>query len=329
MPRSPLRTHSISALARLAAKVVVAATVLATAASSASARTSGVGFTSLPQTVFEGQRVMIVVAVQPGVERCTLTIDYPGKRTDQFHGSPERGRAAWGIRIPAVPPGIATVLAACGRAGSVRGTMRIRWAVQAPKIVVTESGWSQRIEPYAGSTAGFGVALRNARARSDAVNVVVLVNFADATNRVLGSAQVPVMRIPAASTFYIGGQQSLITQTPVARIEVIVSAKSALREGRPQPLISDVGIVPNVDGYVSGVRGQLLNNHPRPVQSTFLGVVVRNAAGAIVGGGYTYAQGPLSLGAREFFLAGGTFRAIPLTNAASADVSPVATYPPR
>jgi hypothetical protein len=327
MPGSPQRRDSFARRARRAATVAITAAVVATGASSASARTSSVGFTSLPRAVFEGQRPTIAVAVQPTGERCTLTVDYPGNRTDHFQTSAQRGRAAWSIRIPAVPPGMATVVVGCGRAGSARGSMRIRWAVQAPKIDVTERGWSQRLEQFGGgSTVSFGLALRNERARSDAVMVAVLVNFVDASNRVLGSAQVSVMRIPASSTFYVGGQQMLMTQIPVARVEAIVSAKPEPREGLPEPLISDIGISPASDGYVSNVHGQLLNNYPRAVQSAFLGVVVRNAAGDIIGGGSTYASGRLSFGAREFFVAAGTFRAVPFVNAASADVSAVATW---
>ena len=82
-----------------------------------------------------------------------------------------------------------------------------------------------------------------------------------------------------------------------------------------------------VNGLRCGVNGQLLNHYPLAVQSRSIGVVILDSSGIIIGGGAGLARGPLSLGAREFFSATGSFSASPIGNAASALVSVVPTYP--
>jgi hypothetical protein len=63
------------------------------------------------------------------------------------------------------------------------------------------------------------------------------------------------------------------------------------------------------------------------MQNADLGLVVLDGAGNILGGGQVGAQGPLSVGSREFFDASGSFNTIPFARAASVLVSPVPTYP--
>jgi hypothetical protein len=303
-------------------------------ASSSGAKVLGVSFSpGLPSQVFEGQRTTISVVVLPASRLCVLTIRYKGGRLDRRPQAALRGHASWTLRVPSVPPGAATVTVSCAGAGRVSGTMLVQWALQAPKLGVRKRGYTQRTFSDR-SDVSYGLALRNERVRFDAANIDVLVNFVDSTNRVLGSDHRSVSRIPAGSTFYVGSQASISTATPVARLEIIITAAtSAQKQISVPPLISDVIIVPEmnpptgVEPHVDSVRGQLLNHYRSPMQSADLGIVIVDAGGNILGGGSTGAPGPLSYGAREFFNASGTFSAIPFGKAASVLVSPVPTYP--
>jgi hypothetical protein len=296
------------------------------AAAGSPAASGGVRFTGLPPKVFEGQRVTITAAIAPTAKRCTLTLNYPGNRTDHRPVA-THGKAVWTLRIPNVSPGTANVTAYCPGAGKATGTVEVQWATEAPKIVVSRRGFTQRVLPI-NSAVSYGLALVNERTRSDAINVSLLVNFVDDQNRVLGTAHIYVTRLPASSTYYVGGQQIISTKTTVSRIEVVINATSAANQLATPPLISDVAITPNsFEPYVGGVNGQLLNHYPLAMTSGSIGVVILDSSGSIIGGGAGLAQGPLSLGAREFFSATGTFSALPIGNAASALVSVVPTYP--
>jgi hypothetical protein len=299
-------------------------------ASSPAAKRNDIGFSGVPPSpAYEGQTARIAVYVRPASPRCTLTIRYTGGRTDRRVQAAPKGRAEWNIRIPAVPPGQAAVTVTCKGAGTVRGTMLVQWPLQTPLLSAGKSGWSQRNQTFGTSSdVSYGVAVKNERARFDAVNVAVLVNFVDDANRVLGSARNSLSRIPAGGTFYLGGSLSIPTQTPIARLEIVVGpATSAQIVPSQPPLISDVAIVPARDGtYVDSVRGQLLNTYQFPMQSARLGIVLLDSSGNIVGGGQTTAQGPIAKGARVLFVATSSFRAIPLSRASTGLISAVPTY---
>jgi hypothetical protein len=306
------------------------ALLFASVASGPAARGVAVGFNpGLRTPVFIGQTTTISVFVQPGSALCTLSIRYTGGRTDRRTGAAPRLRVAWNVRIPAVPPGPASVTVSCKGSGTAKGTMLVQWPLQAPLLTLGQSGWSQRNRSAGtGSDVSYGLAVKNERARFDAVNVNVLVNFVDDTNRVLGTARKTIGLIPAGGTYYVGGLLGLATQTAVTRLEIVVGpAKSAQKVETTPPLISDVVIIPNKDGvYVDSVQGQLLNTSENPMQSADVGIVLVDSAGNIAGGGSTSAPGPVQHGAREFFRAASSFGPVPLSRASSALVSAVPRY---
>jgi hypothetical protein len=200
--------------------------------------------------------------------------------------------------------------------------------VQAPKVTIARSGFSQRPHRFdAGSDVNYGLEVHNERTRSDATNVTLLVNMVDATNRVLGTGYVRIQRLPASKVFFVGGQTSIPTQTPVSRLEVVVNATSDQKLASTPVLISDLIIAPSArEPYVDSVRGQLLNQSRVAMDSGVVGAVIEDANGNIIGGGLGYASGPLSLGAREAFNVHGPFSAIPMANAAQAVVSAIPNY---
>jgi hypothetical protein len=206
--------------------------------------------------------------------------------------------------------------------------MMVQLALQAPKITVENSGFTQRPRRFSpGSDVSYGLVIRNARAQSDATGVTLLVNFVDETNRVLGTAHDRLSRLPASTTFSFGGVQPLPTQDQVTRIEVVIGATSDTREPAIPPLVSDVIIAPRTyEPYVDSVRGQLLNRRPSAMRAGTVGVIILNVEGLIIGGGSGYASGPLSYGAREAFSVSSSFGPIPYEKAAAAVVSVVPSY---
>jgi hypothetical protein len=283
----------------------------------------------LPGRVFEGQRISVAVSVRPSSARCQLSIRYMGGRVQRLQDlGAASGRVVWTLRVPAVPEGRAVATARCGSAGAASAGMMVQLALQAPKITIENSGFTQRPRRYsAGSDVSFGLVIRNARRQVDASNVSLLVNFVDASNRVLGSAHERISRLPANTTFNFGGQQAIPVQDPVKRLEVVIGATSTDKTAATPPLISDLVIAERVtEPYVDSVRGQLLNTEGAAMRSGIVGVVILDAEGNIIGGGAGYASGPLAYGAREAFSVSGDFSAIPFPSAATAVVSVVPTY---
>jgi hypothetical protein len=283
----------------------------------------------LPSRVFEGQRIGIEAVRVPKGAQCRLVIRYAGGRIqrlqDQMAGD---GHIVWTVRVPAVPEGRAVARVVCDRGGSASASMFVRLALQAPKITIEKSGFTQRPKRYSqGSDVSYGLVIRNERTQVDATSVTLLVNFVDATNRVLGSAHDRISRLPASSTIFFGGQAGIPVKDEVARLEVIIGATSEEREPATPLLISDIVITPrSTEPYVDAVRGQLLNQRATPMRSGLVGVIILDAEENIIGGGAGYASGPLALGAREAFNVSGDFSAIPMERAAAALVTVVPSY---
>jgi hypothetical protein len=299
-------------------------------ASESSATGLSVGFSSLPSQVFEGQTTTFQVGVAGPAKTCVLVIRYLGGRVQTLNARPVRnGSVSWAVRIAAGPPGDAVVTATCPGSGRATGRLLVQWPIQAPSLAVVKRGLSQRNEQNgSSSTVNYGLAIENKRTHLDATGIAVLINFVDATNRVLATSHVSIGRIPAAKTIYNGGQFGLNTQTPVSRLEVVfVQATSAQRQPALPPLVSDVALKSTSDGYVDSLSGQLLNKYPKPLQGGDIGVVFEDGTGAIIGGGTGSASGPVSLGAREVFNVGSGFNAIPMTKIASTLISIVPSYP--
>lgn len=309
------------------------AAALACLAGAAGAGRANVGFIGLPSQVYEGQKATISLSAGSNASTaCTLTIHYTGKRVDRFVRPLQAGRVSWQIRIPAVPPGPAKLVASCGKLGSATAQVLVQWALQTPKLTVTKKGFIETFDSAtANGTVSYGLAIHNERQRFDATGISFLVNFVDATNRVLGTDHVGIGRIPAGTTVYHGaqigvpyGQSDLVTRLEV----VLVRATSAQRVPSTPVLISDVQLVPGgpQSTRIDSVRGQLLNQSPLQLQRADLGIIILDAAGNVIGGGTGGGGGPLSQGAREFFSSCCSYGKILVANAASVLISAVPSY---
>jgi hypothetical protein len=299
------------------------------AAGGASARTSGVTIRGLSKPVYPGQTIQLRVMVRPHAVHCVATIRYMGGKVQRL-GDRVAGPkgATWSFRIPAVRPGSARAGVDCGEAGRASIPFKVTAALQAPRIITERTGFSQRLNRDGSTDVCFGLQLRNDRARVDATHVAVLVNLVTADNRVIATDHLRFVRIPAGATVYIGDQISRIVNIPITRVEVVaVEATSTPVQPATPPLISDIQITPNREGYVDKVYAQLLNQSALILQGGELGTVILDSAGNIIGGGRGTVQGPVSLGARELSKTFGQLDAVPYASAAEALISVVPRYP--
>lgn len=301
------------------------------AAGSASARTAAVTIHGPGKAVYIGQTIQLRAVVRPQSVHCVATISYVGGKVQKL-GDRVAGQsgATWSFRIPAARPGAAHAVVNCGESGRASIAFRVQAALQAPRIVTERTGFSQRLNRDGSTNVCFGLQLRNDRGRVDATRLAVLVNLVDADNRVIGTDHLRLQRIPAGGTIYIGDQLSHLVNIPIARVEVVaVVATSAAMQPATPPLISDILIAPDRDGFVGAVYAQLLNQSGLLLDGGELGTVLIDRDGNIIGGGRGTVQGPVSLGARELSKTFGQLSAVPYANAVEALVSVVPRYPPQ
>jgi hypothetical protein len=299
------------------------------ASGAASARTSTITIQGPTKPVYIGQTMQLRVVVHPNAVHCVATITYTGGKVQRL-GDRLTGPsgATWSFRIPAVRPGRAQAMIGCAEVGRSSIGFQVQAALQAPRIITERTGFSQRMNPKTNSSdVSFGLQLRNDRSKLDAGNLAILVNLVDADNRVLATDHLRLGRIPAGATIYTGDQISHLVMLPIARVEVVaVQAISMPMQPATPPLVSDVLIAPDRDGFIQTVYAQLLNQSALQLQGGELGTVLVDAAGNIIGGGRGIVQGPVSLGARELSKTSSRLSAIPYAGA-QALISVVPRYP--
>jgi hypothetical protein len=291
-------------------------------------RPSAAPHAQVPAQAAQGQIVGIAVSVSPAGVRCSASVRYvngamqPGLKPRVAAG----GRAAWKWRVPlTAAPGNAKVKVACGRAGRVEREFSVVAKPKTPpKVTVSKQGFSMRYKATGGSTASFGVILRNSSPDEDALNVHVLVNFVGPGNIVMGTVSQTVSVVSAADTYNLGGSLDWQGTPTVNRLEIVVTVSSHAPKSQKYPSLSNVFISgsPYDPGYVGEVDGEVRNNDGRQtLVSSNLSMVILDAAGNVVGGGSGFTFAPVPPGARILFKASSGFTAIRLDQAASALIS--------
>jgi hypothetical protein len=241
------------------------------------------------------------------------------------------GKAVWKWRVPTdAAVGTARAIAACQGAGRAARRLQISGAAVPASVEVIQQGFSQRNTSYS-SEASYGLVLSNPSPDTDAVDVQVLVNFLDATNRVLESADSRLEGIPAGSTFYFGGSEFLPDATPVARLEVVIQVGGNAPKAIHAPAVADVGIVPAKydPGFAGSVDGQIANDHPTmKLERAKVYVVLFDSAGNVVGGGSGFESLSLPPGERHFVSTSSGVHPVELSRAAAVQVSVEPTFEP-
>jgi hypothetical protein len=323
-----VRTRSLVSVAAAVALLGCAA-----GAGAGNGRTA-IRFAFVPQRAYQGLPAAVSVLVKPDGVQCNLAVRYVDGSLQPGLGSvrASAGRAAWTWSLAqGAPVGAARASVACGRAGTVtRAFTVVGGTVAHSKLSITAQGFTQRPDRFGpGSTVSYGVVLHNPSASGDAQNVTVLVNFVDGGNHVVESATTHVSAIAAASSFNLGGSASLPSQTPVAKLEVVVQTESFAVHPVHVPPAQNVQIVGSTydPGYIGEVDGELVNDDATKVlTSAQLSVVLFDAAGAVVGGGTGFVFASLPPGTRSYFSASSGFSDVLVDHASVAAISVVPSY---
>ena len=307
--------------------------VTTTAAGSLDAGAS-LRFGFVPQRAFQGQPASLSVVVRPTGVRCAASIRYADRTLQRLPSVVARaGKASWRWQIPAkVKIGSATAMVSCGRAGSSARSFTVAGPPSAPaRIVLQKTGFSQRVMSPT-RRVSYGIELANPSPENDALDVKVLVNFVDATNRVVNTESVTVQRVGAGTIYYLGGATTIPDGTPVSKLEIVTRINSQAPKTKLGPSFADVLVQAQIwdPGWTGAVVGQIVNDHPTMLlKQTQISAVVYNSAGEVIGGTQGGSYGELLPGVRAYFQASSGAEAIPYDRAASAIVSTIGTYEAR
>jgi hypothetical protein len=318
------RTPALSK--RLAASLIGALIVIGAGASTGAAGPGPQGRVTTQAT--QGQLVNLTVTVSKPGAHCSVQVRYADGALQRGlkPASAANGRVVWKWRVPqTAAPGSAKAIVSCVSAGKLeRDFLVVAKPRSAPKLTIVKQGYTLRYKVTGGSTASFGVVLRNTSSGEDAVNVNVLINFVDPANVVVGSVSKTLSVVTAGMTYNYGGSLDWQGYPTVSRIETVVTVSAHAPTTRRFPGLANVGIVgsPYDPGYVGEVDGELRNEDKRmTLRNANLSIVVLDAAGNVIGGGTGMSFAPVPPGARILFKAQNGFSALKLEQAASALVS--------
>jgi hypothetical protein len=321
-------------MARAARLTAIAAVLLVVAsAGTASARTSGIGFTFVPHHAVQGNDVRIAVNVRPAGVQCALSVVYQGGTAQSGLSTvvATGGHAAWTWHVPiTVQAGPARATVRCERAGASSRSVVIVGRLVEPKILVAKQGFSIRPNSFgSGNRLSYGLILHNQATQRDAMDVTVQTNFVMADDHLLGTDTQHVTGIAAGSDYALGNSVSFPSLAPIVRLEVVVQVAGYAKATIHYPTLANIHIVPQLfePNWVGTIEGELQNTDPSmTLSSAQLSAVVFDSAGNIVGGGNGFAFQPLPPGARLFLQMSSGFDVIPIQSAASTMVSVMPTW---
>ena len=308
--------------------------LIATSAGAAVDAGSSVGFRFLPQKTFQGQPASLSVIARPSGVRCVPTIRYADGRLQALKPTVARGnRATWNYKVPAnARIGKATATVKCGRAGKITRGFAVVGPPAAPaKVELKKSGFSQRVRPTSRDVS-YGIVLSNASPEKDALEIAVIINFVDASNRVVQTKTDTITAIGAGTDFYLGGGTTIPDGTPVSSLEIVTRVGGQDMAAKLGPPSSDV-LVQQArydPGWVGAVVGQVENDSPNMMLTAHAAIstVIFDASGNVLGGSKGSSNGDLLPGVRAYWSASSGATSVPIDRAASAGVSVLGKYVP-
>jgi hypothetical protein len=320
--------------ARLAVLVSLAALLLPAVAGGTVDASNSFRFGFVPQKAFKGQPANISVVARPTGVLCAASIRYSDGAIQRLASARVRaGKASWRWIVPGTAaPGLATARVSCGTAG--KGTHRfsvVRPPTVPARITVKNSGFSQRIRSTT-RYVSYGIELANASPENDALDVEVLVNFLDATNRVVDTVTDRIDAVGAGTVYYHGGSTTIPDGSPVSKLEIVTRLGGQFpKRTRLGPQFGDILIQAQRSdpAWVGAVVGQVVNDAPAMLlRRTQISTVVYDSAGVIIGGATGFAGDSLLPGVRAYFQVNRGCDAIPFERAAAASVSTLGSYEP-
>jgi len=317
-----MRATRALAIVTMLSTLALGATAGASLAGPSASAATGLRFTAFPKKGVPGKNAKVGILGAKAKDTCGLSVHYangasqPGLRAIKV--GPQN--PLWTFRIPAdAHAGTARITASCKATGSLTGLLVVE--ALPLRIDVLKQGFSVKSQSGR-STVSYGVVLANRSKTEDAQHVVVLVNFVNANDVLIGSKTTSVAAIPAASEYALGDYVSFQAAAPVSRLEVVVRVTDKVPAVHtPVPGIANIRIVPDLrdPDWIGEVDADLSNaSQDRVLKGGTIRVVVMNAAGEIVGGGSGSVFGTLPPGARQFVKVTQGVDSIGTTDAASA-----------
>jgi hypothetical protein len=175
----------------------------------------------------------------------------------------------------------------------------------------------------------YGVVLANRSPSEDALDVLVLVNFVNASNVLVGTESTNLAEIPAGTDYNFGGSVSFTGTPAVDHLEVAVKVGDRQPAARtPVPAISNIRIQPNLrePTWVDEVDADMLNPSSDLMSRAKLYVVLLDASGNVVGGGSGSSTGSLPARTRQFVKVSSDVDSVPIANAVSAQFTVAPSY---
>jgi hypothetical protein len=320
--------------ARLIVLVALAGLSLTATAAASLDLAESLRFGFVPQRTFQGQPASLSVVVRPTGTRCTASIRYADRSVQKLPTVKSRaGKAAWKWTIPTkVKLGSATATVTCGKAGKVARSFAVVGAPTEPaRIVIQKNGFSQRVF-FSSRKVSYGIELSNPSPENDALGVNVLVNFLDATNRVVDTDTTKIDAVGAGTVFYLGGSTSIPDSSQVSKIEIVTKIGGQAPKRKLGPAFSDILVQAQRSdpAWTGAVVGQILNDYPTMLlKGTKISAVVYDSAGNVIGGSTGRNSDELLPGVRAYFQSGTGADAIPFDRVGSASVSMLGSYEAR
>jgi hypothetical protein len=167
-------------------------------------------------------------------------------------------------------------------------------------VVVEKSGIAARLSSIGSWFGGFGIVLRNVSPDEDALDVQVTVNILDAGGRIVKTEVEYFIAIPAGMTYYAGGETIYEGAQP-ARLEVRTSVRE--RQKKSIPALPTVQNVRVTEGFLGAeLAGEVVNPYTRPLSDLArITFACFDAAGNVIGGGYTFSDADVPPGSRIGF----------------------------
>jgi len=245
-------------------------------------------------SVNSGSPIRVEVPSLYSAKTCTFALNGP-KKTKSVKVKVRKWTAKVALKTSGLPAGAYVVRVNCGKSGSATSTKFSIVPAGSPTKAtceVTESGFSAG----GGGTTTYGVRIANRSPALVASSVQLAITFLDASNNTLATESKYATKIPAGENVYVGGNADV---SNVANVRVDTICESSGEPTDPILRGQAQSIKPRNSDYYPIEIGGLIPNPLNFTISDFtsLNYVTRNAAGAITGGGGTFADAFIPAGA--------------------------------
>jgi hypothetical protein len=145
---------------------------------------------------------------------------------------------------------------------------------------------------------GYGFVLRNPSSTEDAEDVGIDVRILGASGQVIETDSAALAAVPAGTTYYFGGRVTVPDSAAPSKVEASITIGERVAKAAVMPAVSNVQRAASDEGGVD-VTAEYSNPSSRTLTNTaWITAVALNAAGDVIGGGYTFTFATMPPGGR-------------------------------